>query len=63
MKVNKESDATINPNEIINKQKQERHLELVAKNTGRNYIYGDLNTAKNLINTFSGKGIILKDNM
>lgn len=31
MKVNKESDATINPNEIINKQKQERHLELVAK--------------------------------
>lgn len=63
MKVNKESDATINPNEIINKQKQERHLEQVAKNTGRSYIYGDLKTAQNLVNKFSGKGVFVKENM
>ena len=56
-KVNKESDATINPNEIINKQKQERHLEQVAKSTGRSYIYGDLKTAQNLVNKFSGRGL------
>lgn len=62
-KVNKESDATINPNEIINKQKQERHLEQVAKSTGRRYIYGDLKTAQNLVNKFSGKGVFVKENM
>lgn len=62
-KVNKESDATINPNKIINKQKQERHLEQVAKSTGRSYIYGDLKTAQNLVNKFSGKGVFVKENM
>lgn len=59
-KVNKESDTTINPNKIINKQKQERHLEQVAKSTGRSYIYGDLKTAQNLVNKFSGKGVFVK---
>lgn len=62
-KVNKESDATINPNKIINKQKQERHLEQVAKSTGRSYIYSDLKTAQNLVNKFSGKGVFVKENM
>lgn len=62
-KVNKESDAKINPNKIINKQKQERHLEQVAKSTGRSYIYGDLKTAQNLVNKFSGKGVFIKENM
>lgn len=62
-KVNKESDAKINPNKIINKQKQERHLEQVAKSTGRSYIYGDLKTAQNLVNKFSGKGVFVKENM
>ena len=62
-KGNKESDATINPNKIINKQKQERHLEQVAKSTGRSYIYGDLKTAQNLVNKFSGKGVFVKENM
>lgn len=62
-KVNKESDATINPNKIINKQKQERHLEHIAKSTGRSYIYGDLKTAQNLVNKFSGKGVFIKENM
>lgn len=62
-KVNKENDAKINPNKIINKQKQERHLEQVAKSTGRSYIYGDLKTAQNLVNKFSGKGVFVKENM
>lgn len=62
-KVNKESDAKKNPNKIINKQKQERHLEQVAKSTGRSYIYGDLKTAQNLVNKFSGKGVFVKENM
>lgn len=62
-KVNKESDAKINANKIINKQKQERHLEQVAKSTGRSYIYGDLKTAQNLVNKFSGKGVFVKENM
>ena len=62
-KVNKESDTTIKANQIINKQKQESHLEQVAKNTGRSYIYGDLKTAQNLVNKFSGKGVFVKENM
>lgn len=62
-KVNKESDTTIKANQIINKQKQERHLEQVAKNTGRSYIYGDLKTTQNLVNKFSGKGVFVKENM
>lgn len=46
----------------INKDKQKKHLENEGKNNGRSYIYGDNDTAQELVDNYFGKGEVKKEN-
>lgn len=61
---NKASEETARTKEsTINKDKQKRHLESEAKDSGRSYIYGDGDKAQELVDKYSGKGYSPKENM
>lgn len=46
----------------INKDKQKKHLEAEGKKNGRSYIFGDNDTAQELVDNYSGKGEVKKEN-
>lgn len=57
------NNKTNRPKEkTINKDKQKKHLEAEGKKNGRSYIFGDNDTAQELVDNYSGKGEVKKEN-